>query len=120
MAPTRLYALALLALLAATLHAGAAPPDDDAYAEARGIVSGLQRIVAPTGVQETHTVSIGGIDQVLTVRGMDRANPILLYLHGGPAAPMMPASWTFQKALGRLFHRRAVGSARRGPDVPRQ
>ena len=121
MAPTRLYALALLALLAAPLHAGAAPPDDDAYAEARGIVSGLQRIVAPTGVQETHTVSIGGIDQVISVRGMDRANPILLYLHGGPAAPMMPASWTFQKPWEDYFtvvqwDQRAAGRTFRAND----
>ena len=117
MSLVRLCALALLVL---PWTAGAVPPDDDPYAESRAIIGELQRVVAPSGVQDTHTVPIGGIDQVITVRGMDRGNPILLYLHGGPAAPMMPASWTFQKALGRLFHRRAVGSARRGPDVPRQ
>lgn len=121
MSRIRLWAFALLALLAATLHAGAAPPDDDAYAEARGIVGGVQRIVAPTGVQETHHVRIGGIDQVITVRGMDRANPILLYLHGGPAAPMMPASWTFQKPWEDYFtvvqwDQRAAGRTFRAND----
>lgn len=55
MSRIRPWAFALLDLPAATLHAGAAPPDDDTYAEARGIVSGLQRIVAPTGVQERTT-----------------------------------------------------------------
>lgn len=115
----RLFALALLAL---QLSAVAAPPGDDAYTEARGIVGDLQRIVAPTGVQETHTVRIGGIDQVITVRGMDRANPVLLYVHGGPAAPMMPASWTFQKPWEDYFtvvqwDQRAAGRTLRANDA---
>lgn len=64
---------------------------------------------------------IGGIDQVITVRGMDRANPILLYLHGGPAAPMMPASWTFQKPWEDYFtvvqwDQRAAGRTFRAND----
>lgn len=118
MSLVRLCAPALLAL---PLFAGAAPPDDDAYAEARGIVGELQRIVAPSGLQETHTVRIGGIDQVITVRGMDRANPILLYVHGGPAAPMMPASWTFQKPWEDYFtvvqwDQRAAGRTHRAND----
>lgn len=118
MSLVRLCALALLAL---PLCAGAAPPVDDPYAEARGIVGDLQRIVAPAGVQETHTVRIGGVDQVITVRGMDRTNPILLYVHGGPAAPMMPASWTFQKPWEDYFtvvqwDQRAAGRTMRAND----
>ncbi|WP_101926944.1 MULTISPECIES: alpha/beta fold hydrolase [Luteimonas] len=95
--------LSLLALLLWPLCAGAAPPGDDLYAEGRTIVGEAQRIVAPTGLQEEHRVRIGGIDQWITVRGMDRDNPILLYLHGGPAAPMMPAAWTFQKPWEDYF-----------------
>jgi len=114
--------LCVLALLVAPLTAGAVASDDDPYAEARGIVGELQRIVAPSGVQETHTVRIGGIDQVITVRGMDRANPILLYVHGGPAAPMMPASWTFQKPWEDYFtvvqwDQRAAGRTLRAGDA---
>lgn len=117
-----LVRLCALALLAFPLCAAAVTPDDDPYADARGIVGDLQRIVAPTGVQETHTVRIGGIDQVITVRGMDRANPILLYIHGGPAAPMMPASWTFQKPWEDYFtvvqwDQRAAGRTLRANDA---
>ena len=100
MSLVRLCALALLVL---PWTAGAVPPDDDPYAESRAIIGELQRVVAPSGVQDTHTVPIGGIDQVVTVRGMDRGNPILLYLHGGPASPMMPAAWTFQKPWEDYF-----------------
>jgi pimeloyl-ACP methyl ester carboxylesterase len=37
-------------------------------------------------------VSIGGIDQWVQVGGADSANPILLYLHGGPGGTSVPAS----------------------------
>jgi pimeloyl-ACP methyl ester carboxylesterase len=36
------------------------------------------------GVQEASFLSIGGIDQWVTIRGADRANPVLLFVHGGP------------------------------------
>ncbi len=39
---------------------------------------------------------IGGIDQWITVRGRDRANPIILFVHGSPASPL-----TFDVAVQR-------------------
>src|ERR1700691_5814898 len=33
----------------------------------------------------------------------DRDNPILLFLHGGPAAPEMPTSWTFESPWEDYF-----------------
>jgi proline iminopeptidase len=35
-------------------------------------------------VEEAGFVSIGGIDQWVTIRGDDNSNPILLHVHGGP------------------------------------
>src|ERR1700686_1240505 len=38
----------------------------------------------PAGINEKLFVPVGGIDQWITIRGQDRANPVLLLLHGGP------------------------------------
>lgn len=36
------------------------------------------------GIDEASFVPIGGIEQWVTIRGQDRVNPVLLFLHGGP------------------------------------
>lgn len=43
----------------------------------------------PKGIEELKPVNICGIDQWLHIRGRNRTNPILLYLHGGPGFPMI-------------------------------
>lgn len=75
----------------------------DPYAEGRRIIADLQRIETPNGVQEHFTARIGGLDQWIEVRGKDRDNPLLLFVHGGPASPMMPVSWTFQRGWEDYF-----------------
>lgn len=39
-------------------------------------------ISSPAGIVEDGYVRIGGIDQWIQIRGQDRANPVLLFLHG--------------------------------------
>ena len=60
------------------------------------ILESNRKIVTPQGVDEMIKVRIDGIDQWLSIRGKDRRNPILLFLHGGPASPAMPEAYTFQ------------------------
>jgi hypothetical protein len=43
-------------------------------------------------IDEGAYITIGGIPQWLQIRGEDRDNPILLFLHGGPGASTLPLS----------------------------
>lgn len=47
-------------------------------------------VAGPDPVAELVAAEIGGMTQWLLIRGADRANPILLWLHGGPGAAQMP------------------------------
>jgi pimeloyl-ACP methyl ester carboxylesterase len=85
------------ALTAAVSGALAAPPTP------RGIIGDVSRIVAPNGVQENFKLRIGGIDQWIYTRGQDRKNPVLLFLHGGPASPSAPTMWMYQRPLEEYF-----------------
>ena len=50
-------------------------------------------ISSPKGIDESQYVTIGGIEQWVTIRGWDRDNPVLLFLHGGPGDVTNP--WSF-------------------------
>ena len=39
---------------------------------------------SPNGVYETRYITVGGIEQWVSIRGDDRRNPILFFVHGGP------------------------------------
>jgi pimeloyl-ACP methyl ester carboxylesterase len=95
----------LFAILAVTsIHASAQEcPDIAPYEKARAAIADLGRIVAPSGVQESFKTKIGGIEQWINVRGQDRANPIILFIHGGPASPLIPTIWQFQRPLEEYF-----------------
>lgn len=45
------------------------------------------------GINEESYVQIGGIEQWITIRGQDRAAPVLLFVHGGPGDVTNP--WSF-------------------------
>lgn len=64
--------------------------------DARAIIAASQKIVSPNGIEAMVSVRINGTTQWLSIRGQDRRNPILLFLHGGPGAPDMPLAYTFQ------------------------
>jgi pimeloyl-ACP methyl ester carboxylesterase len=77
--------------------------EQSSRAEATKIVAEMRRIVTPEGIERLEKVHIGGIDQWISVRGLDRRNPILLYIHGGPGFPAMPTSWYYQRGWEEYF-----------------
>jgi pimeloyl-ACP methyl ester carboxylesterase len=74
--------------------------DDAAYRKLDPTLSFLRErnareyaIDSAKGINEASYVSIGGIEQWVTIRGDDRDNPVLLFLHGGPGD--VTNSWSF-------------------------
>ncbi len=47
-------------------------------------------ITTPNGIDDARYVEVGGIAQWITIRGEDRKNPVLLFLHGGPGDATNP------------------------------
>lgn len=63
----------------------------------------MQKIVTSNGIDETTIVEIGGTRQVVNIRGADKGNPVLLYIHGGPGSVEMPMAWSFQRPWEDFF-----------------
>src|SRR5690348_16714956 len=95
--------LTLLALLGALPLLAQQPAKPASRAEAAAIIANARKIVTPNGVERWEKVRIGGIEQWVSIRGADRRNPILLYIHGGPGYVSMPMSWWFDRGWEEYF-----------------
>lgn len=73
------------------------------YQAARDIIADYNRIDTPLGIEEEFVIELGGIRQWISVKGNNSNNPILLFIHGGPASPLSPVSWLYQKPLEEYF-----------------
>jgi len=58
-------------------------------------------LTSPGGIDDARYVEIGGIQQWVTIRGEDRKNPVILFLHGGPGDATNP--WAY--AVFRPWHK---------------
>lgn len=61
------------------------------------------KIDTDIGIQENSYVTIGGIEQYLQIRGEDRDNPIILWLHGGPGFPLTYLTYYYQTTLEKDY-----------------
>ena len=61
------------------------------------------KIQTRNGIDESMFVSIGGLNQWLQIRGEDQANPIILFLHGGPALSMIPFTYRTMRPWEKDF-----------------
>lgn len=69
----------------------------------RIIIRNETRITGPMGVEILKRVNLGGLDQWILIRGEDRTNPVLLWLHGGPGSPTMPLASRHDTKLVKYF-----------------
>lgn len=60
-------------------------------------------IPGPDSIAFLESVSIGGVDQWLLIRGENRSNPIVLFLHGGPGSAQIAMARKYTQELERDF-----------------
>lgn len=63
----------------------------------------LDRIHTPEGIEELEQLDVNGSKQWISIRGLNRANPVLLVLHGGPGSALMGMTWAYQKPWEDFF-----------------
>ena len=65
------------------------------------VIGGLRMgIDTPNGIDEAFYATVNGREEYVTIRGHDRANPVVLVVHGGPGfghAPMARDFWAYEK-----------------------
>lgn len=61
------------------------------------------KIDTDAGIQENVYITINGTEQYLQIRGEDRNNPIILWLHGGPGFPLTYLTYYYQPALEKDY-----------------
>ncbi|HEX4681837.1 MAG TPA: alpha/beta hydrolase [Gemmatimonadaceae bacterium] len=84
-------------------------------------------IATPNGIQQDRFMTLGGIEQWVSIRGEDRNNPVLVLVHGGPGDATSRYGWAMlrpwfkrftvvqwdQRGSGRTFGRNGAST----PDV---
>ena len=68
-------------------------------AQAYGAAAGQTK--AKTSIDSLEDITLGGIRQKILIQGDDMANPVLLWLHGGPGEPAMMLAHHFSSELRR-------------------
>jgi pimeloyl-ACP methyl ester carboxylesterase len=82
-------------------------------------------IRTPNGIQEDRFITLGGIEQWISIRGEDRSNPVILLVHGGPGDATSLYGWALLRSWFKRFtvvqwDQRGAGKTygRNGPSTP--
>jgi len=94
---------AAVALALALPATQANPPTTLTRKDVAQRIEEARRILTPDGIERHESPVIGGIKQWVSIRGSDRRNPVLLYLHGGPGDVEMPMSWWNERGWSEYF-----------------
>lgn len=65
----------------------------------RLINSNKNKINTENGIQESTYIDIDGMKQYIQIRGENTENPVMIFIHGGPASPMGYVSAYYQREL---------------------
>ena len=85
------------------LRIGVIPADALNRSDASKKIGAARKIVTPNGIEKLEKIRIGGIDQWVSIRGTDKRNPVLLFIHGGPGYVSIPMSWWFSRGWEDYF-----------------
>lgn len=121
MVSSRSWSVAVLAVVSSAFGSAAPAAESDSagvqkFMEMRTFVAKRNeqsyRITTPRGIEEARYVAVGGIEQYITIRGEDRDNPVILFLHGGPGDATNP--WGYLAFRSWLKHFTVVQWDQRG------
>ncbi len=59
--------------------------------------------IIPGSIFVLEKIELGGMEQWVSIRGEDKANPVLIWLHGGPGSTQMPLAHHLDQELEEEF-----------------
>ncbi|PCI54281.1 MAG: hypothetical protein COB36_10530 [Alphaproteobacteria bacterium] len=69
----------------------------------KNLMAKSRKISTPNGIDVTESLQINGLKQWFRIRGTNKDNPVLLYLHGGPGSASMPFSYAMSSQWEEEF-----------------